>query len=302
MTTDSDMFALHLQHVGALLARHPLEGWLAGLVVASAVGALALVGVRAVRRRSAPLRQRLVQLPMPLPLRLTGDARWVALVAAMAASACALVLAATGIAQLAESGRPGGGWGALDDTLAQGLREHAGDGVLRWFAALTHLGDAWALTAGTAMVAAGLWLRQHRLLAVAWLVALAGNGALTRVLKRVFERVRPEHAHGIAEASGYSFPSGHSSASMVAYTLLAYLTTRLLPRAWHLPAAVLAAMLVFTIGWSRVVLHVHYASDVLAGWLLGATWMVCTVLIVESVARWRAPPFAGPPAAAIRQP
>jgi len=40
------------------------------------------------------------------------------------------------------------------------------------------------------------------------------------------------------------------------------------------------------------VLHVHYASDVLAGWLLGGTWMVCTVLIMESVSRWRSPALA----------
>ena len=87
-------------------------------------------------------------------------------------------------------------------------------------------------------------------------------------------------------------PSGHSSASMVAYAMLAYLATRLLPPPWHAPAAMAAGLLVFTTGWSRVVLHVHYASDVLAGWLLGGTWMVCTVLIMESVSRWRSPALA----------
>ncbi len=61
----------------------------------------------------------------------------------------------------------------------------------------------------------------------------------------------------------------------------------------------LAGALIFTTGWSRVVLHVHYASDVLAGWLLGGTWMVCTVLIMESVSRWRSRPAL---AAAVHQP
>lgn len=53
----------------------------------------------------------------------------------------------------------------------------------------------------------------------------------------VFARVRPEHVHGAAQANGFSFPSGHSSASMVAYAMLAYLAVRLLPRAWQVPAA-----------------------------------------------------------------
>ena len=123
-------------------------------------------------------------------------------------------------------------------------------------------------------------------------MACAGGGLLNRVLKQIFERVRPVHEHGFAQADGYSFPSGHSSASMVAYAMLAYLATRLLPRAWHLPAAMVAGALIFTTGWSRVVLQVHYASDVLAGWLLGGTWMVCTVLIMESVSRWRSPSLA----------
>lgn len=78
--------------------------------------------------------------------------------------------------------------------------------------------------------------------------------------------------------------------------MLAYLAVRLLPRAWQLPAVCCAGALIFTTGWSRVVLHVHYVSDVLAGWVLGGTWMVCTVLIMDSMARWR-----GAPAALARQ-
>ena len=262
---------------GTLLAQHPVAWWMAGLLTAALLGWAGLAGMRALQRRSPPLRK---LVPV--------QARWVML-AAMGASAFTLVLAGSAMAELAESGRAGGEWGALDDALAAGLRAQADTAVLRWFAAVTHLGDTWVLAAVTAAVAVLLWVRQHRLLATGWLVAMAGNGALTRILKDVFERVRPEHVHGIAQANGFSFPSGHSSASMVAYAMLAYLATRLLPRPWHVPAVMLAGALIFTTGWSRIVLQVHYASDVLAGWLLGGTWMLCTVLIMESVSRWRQP-------------
>ena len=269
------MTTMEIPEIGALLARYPMEWWVAGMAVGAVVGALALAGLRTAQRHSPPLRRF-------LPVR----ARWVVL-AAMGASACMLMLAGAILAELAESGRPGGHWGALDDAVAAGLQAQADRAVLRLFAALTHLGDAWALTAATLVIGAALWVRQHRLLAIGWLVALAGNGALTKILKQVFERVRPEHVHGIAQADGFSFPSGHTSGSMAAYAMLAYLATRLLPRHWHLPVVMMAGAVIFTAGWSRVVLQVHYASDVLAGWLLAGTWVLCTVLVMESVARWR---------------
>jgi undecaprenyl-diphosphatase len=267
--------------LGTLLAQHPVGWWLAGVLTLALLGAAALAGLRTLRHHAGPPLNRFFPAQAPTLM-----------LAAMAASACVLVLAGATMAELAESGRTQGPWGVLDDTIAAGLQAQADTTVLQVFTTLTHLGDTWVLTALTLGVAAALWLCQHRLLAMGWLVAMAGNGALTKVLKNLFERVRPEHTHGIAEASGYSFPSGHSSASMVAYAMLAYLATRLLPRVWHLPAAMVAGVLIFTTGWSRVVLQVHYASDVLAGWLLGGTWMVCTVLIMESVSRWRSPALA----------
>lgn len=270
LTTPMDLAAL-----GALLARYPMEWWVAGMVASALVGALALVGLRTAQHHSPPLRRF-------LPAQAYG-----VVLAAMGASAFTLVLAGATMAELAESGRTGGHWGALDDAIAQGMRAQADTAILQWFAALTHLGDSWVLAGGTIVVAVALWVRQHRLLATGWLVAMAGNGALTKILKELFERVRPEHVHGIAQADGFSFPSGHSSASMAAYAMLAYLATRLLPRPWHMPAVLAAGALIFTTGWSRVVLQVHYASDVLAGWLLAGTWVLCTVLIMESVSRWR---------------
>ena len=215
---------------------------------------------------------------------------------AVAAAASAQLAGGALMAELAEGWQRTGTWSRVDEGIAQQLRLHADMAALRWFGALTHLGDTAVLTTLTLAVTAALWWRRHRLLAVGWLVAMAGNGLLTKILKDVFARVRPEHVHGAAQADGFSFPSGHSSASMVAYAMLAYLAVRLLPRAWQVPAVCCAGALIFTTGWSRVVLHVHYVSDVLAGWVLGGTWMVCTVLIMDSMARWR-----GAPAALARQ-
>lgn len=267
------------------IAQHPLPLWLCGMALCALLGGLALQGLRALRHQQSPLRRWLH------PASATA-----LLVMAMATAACALLAGGAVLTALAESGQATGTWGRVDEAIAHQLRTQASMGDLRWFATVTHLGDSWVLAALTVAVTAALWWSKHRLLAVGWFVAMAGNGLLTKILKDVFARVRPEHVHGAAQADGFSFPSGHSSASIVAYAMLAYLAVRLLPRRWHLPAACTAGALVFTTGFSRVVLHVHYASDVLAGWLLGGTWMVCTVLIMDSMARWR-----GAPAALARQ-
>lgn len=97
------------------------------------------------------------------------------------------------------------------------------------------------------------------------MLAIAGNDILNQSLKQLIGRIRPLNPEGALLVQGLSFPSGHSSGAVVAYGMLAYLALRLLPKAWHLPVLVAALALAFTVGISRVVLRVHFASDVAAG-------------------------------------
>jgi len=122
------------------------------------------------------------------------------------------------------------------------------------------------------VVAGWLWRKRAHLLAIGWLLALGGNAVLNPVLKGVFERVRPLHDHGLAQATGFSFPSGHSSGAMVAGGMLLYVALRTLPARWHAPAAMAMVALVLGVACSRVFLRVHFASDVAAGLLSGLAW------------------------------
>ena len=122
--------------------------------------------------------------------------------------------------------------------------------IMRFFGAVTHLGDPMPLTLLVIAVAVLLIARRQTSLAFAWSAACAGGAVLNRVLKQIFERVRPVHDHGFASADGFSFPSGHTSGSVVVYGMLAYLCVRLLPSRWHLPGALLAATLAFSTAWS----------------------------------------------------
>ena len=106
-----------------------------------------------------------------------------------------------------------------------------------------------------------------------YVVCLAGGGILNQVLKRIFERVRPDIFPVIAE-SGYSFPSGHAMGAICFYGILAYfagLGLKNRTMRWLLMAA--AGAYILLIGLSRVYLGVHYPTDILAGYTAGATWL-----------------------------
>jgi membrane-associated phospholipid phosphatase len=172
--------------------------------------------------------------------------------------------------------------GRFDVALTQALRLHLSSATLRLFAAITHLGDTRTLTAVCILVAAVLLWRGQRALALMWVAAVAGNGTLNRLLKSTFERTRPAHGHGFLVADdGWSFPSGHSSGSVAAYGMLAYVILRFVSLRWQLPVLLLAAALAFTTGVSRVFLQVHYASDVLAGFSSGLAWLTVCVAVAE---------------------
>ena len=104
---------------------------------------------------------------------------------------------------------------------------------------------------------------------------VAGTGGLLiiYVMKMFFERPRPPYPILYREES-FSFPSGHATFSFIFYGTLAYfiwLTD--LPKVWKYIAMTFLVSLSLAIGFSRVYLHVHYASDVLGGFCLGYSWL-----------------------------
>jgi undecaprenyl-diphosphatase len=204
-----------------------------------------------------------------------------------AAGFAVIVGAAFAFAEVAEEIGDGEEMAHFDEVLAQAIGRNVDLAALQMFARLTRLGDPLTLTLLCLIVAGVLVARGRRGLAFGWVVALAGNGILNQTLKQVFERVRPLHEHGLVQALGWSFPSGHSSGSVVAYGMLAYVLIRTLPARWHLPIVLLAAALAFTVGSSRVFLQVHFASDVAAGFLSGSAWLAVCITSTELARRYR---------------
>lgn len=176
----------------------------------------------------------------------------------------------------------------FDQAVSDALRANLVPRVLQVFAALTHLADTATLTVLCVVGTLALVALRQRGLALTWVLAIAGNGILNQSLKQLIGRVRPLDPEGALLAQGLSFPSGHSSGAMVAYGMLAYLALRLLPKAWHLPVLVAALALAFTVGISRLMLRVHFASDVAAGFASGSAWLALCITSAELVRWWRA--------------
>ncbi|MEO6225113.1 MAG: phosphatase PAP2 family protein [Sphingomicrobium sp.] len=173
----------------------------------------------------------------------------------------------------------GGGW--LDRTVYEAL--YAGHRPLLATAArlLTVMGDPAGLVVATVLAALGLrWLGHKRLPWIFLAIALVGRG-LADAQKYAVARVRPDAEAHLVVVKTSSFPSGHAANSMIFYLALALILTA--GTRWHRPAAVGALLLSLLIGTSRVMLGVHWPSDVIGGWAFGCLWVLLTLRLAERV-------------------
>jgi undecaprenyl-diphosphatase len=129
----------------------------------------------------------------------------------------------------------------------------------------------------------GAWVLRHggRKLAVFLAVTCVGGGIVDTIVKVAVGRPRPEVDEPILTAFGNSFPSGHSMQAVVCYGALLLVFLPLLEGRRRTVAIGATATLIVLIGVSRLTLGVHYVSDVLGGYALGAAWLTASVAAFE---------------------
>ncbi len=153
--------------------------------------------------------------------------------------------------------------------------------------AVSNLGSGLSWEIVTVAVVVLLLLRRRWTSALFLGVTVASSSLLNSAVKVWVGRERPVVAHPFVLEPGASFPSGHSQAAAAGFGALLVLTLSLL-RLWLRRVAwALAGTAVLAIGFSRVALGVHYPSDVLAGFALGAAWVsLLTMAFVRWVPSW----------------
>jgi len=168
-------------------------------------------------------------------------------------------------------------WGAgpLDRQIYEAL--YAGDrpvllAVARFF---TALGQPTLLIGAGVVVAAWLFYRGHRHLPWVLIAIVAIGRALSELQKYWIARVRPDAEPHLVVVKTMSFPSGHATSSMVFYLALALVLTA--GTRWQRSSAAAAILLSLLIGTSRVMLGVHWPSDVIGGWAFGLLWVLLTL-------------------------
>ncbi|HVS02499.1 MAG TPA: phosphatase PAP2 family protein [Thermoanaerobaculia bacterium] len=186
----------------------------------------------------------------------------------------------------------------LDQLLLLGLRDAQDPARLRgpsWVASaardVTALGGSTVLTLVTAAVAGYLALRRSGLAALLVVAAWGGGLAWSRLIKLLVSRPRPSAVPHLVEVTSASWPSGHAMQAAAVYLALATIVAALDPRrAVKLHVMAVALGITLLVGASRVVLGVHYPSDVLAGWLGGVLWALACAFAVRRAYRRRRRP------------
>lgn len=154
-------------------------------------------------------------------------------------------------------------------------------GLRPFFEFMSSIGHPIAISSiGFAVVVYGIF--QHKTMMIVggtfiWLTLL-----ISTTSKRIIKRSRPltKHVAGMRFHS-FSFPSGHTMGSTVAFGLLAYYGSHFLSSPLNDIVLVLCVLLIFLVGISRLYLGAHYPTDVIGGWTLGAVILGVIVFVVN---------------------
>jgi membrane-associated phospholipid phosphatase len=200
---------------------------------------------------------------------------------ALLIGAAGVAAIAVGVTELLEEVLEGDGIAGIDQPAAAWLATHRDLWLTTTLGVATAAGGPVALAALAALTcAAAIWRCRSWLPVVLALVGGGGIALMVATTKALVTRDRPPLPFAVIAGDGYSFPSGHAAGTTAIALLSAWMLTRWLITSWTGRVVVWTTAIgsAAVIGFSRVYLGVHYVSDVLAGWLLGALWAGVVVL------------------------
>jgi undecaprenyl-diphosphatase len=161
---------------------------------------------------------------------------------------------------------------------------HSSPAVIQVMRGFTFLGSFYFLAPAYFILIGYLLFKKKTAFGISILVIVASSTAVMFGLKLLFHRHRPALPL-IQHIAGYSFPSGHALSAFIFCSILCYLVwLTSLRTIWKWIFITLLMLIAVTIGISRIVLNVHYATDVLASLCLGTVWVLLSFAIFK---RWK---------------
>ncbi len=187
----------------------------------------------------------------------------------------------------------------FDDAIIHMIQSASSNAMDTFMFVMTELGSVWFLTAASLLIVLIIGIKMKDKWGVVFFVLAVGGGSLlTILLKNLYLRDRPSINDAI-DATGYSFPSGHSMGSLIFYGFVIYLVVRTRQRRWiQWLTVTLLSLLIVIIGISRIYLSAHFPSDVLAGYIAGLIWLMLNLIALEWI-QWHSKSPV-PPVLALR--
>jgi len=147
----------------------------------------------------------------------------------------------------------------------------------------TYIADWYSIALLGIIGVAAFWKMRKTRVASALLVSVIGGELIVEIIKHLFKRARPDILSHLVAESGYGFPSGHSFVAFSFYGFMAYCLFRRARSGFAKAITLISgALIILAIGASRVYLGVHWPSDVLGSYLLGAAWISAIIIYLES--------------------
>jgi undecaprenyl-diphosphatase len=143
--------------------------------------------------------------------------------------------------------------------------------------AVTRLGNAYFLLPLSLAALIVIALRCGRRPALLYLVLVLSGRVLVEAQKDLIGRMRPDPSGRLDTVTSFSFPSAHAANSMVAWLGFALIVT---PPRYRIPAVAAALAVAMIVGLTRLLLAVHWPSDVIGGWAFGTAWTLLVLRLV----------------------
>jgi undecaprenyl-diphosphatase len=192
----------------------------------------------------------------------------------------------------------GVGLAGIDGDIERVVVAHRAGWTTATLKVLTWMGSSLVLWPLIGMVASVLVLSaRRRREALFLIVALGGSVALSDLVKAIVDRPRPPAWVRLIEVSGSAYPSGHAMDAMSAFAALSVVLVVRRSMTGRVAVVGGAALAILVVGWSRLYLGEHWLTDVLGGYLLGATWvaLIAAALLRPPAAPARTEPYRSGP-------